>query len=651
MKRVYVGLLVAACLSVGASQCSQSQTVELTIFHTNDIHSHMRPPKADEFKLGGMARMSTLLKSLRPSRAVSIALDAGDYSEGSWPYSVDTGANMLRILDAMDFDAAVVGNHDYLAGPDRMIQTRAEAAVRFPVLASNLDFSEYAHGDEFRKAYPSTYIIQRGGLKIGVIGLTTIDYPFASYLKPVVATDPVRDAQAQAKLLRPQVDVLLILSHNLFETNMQLGQSVLGVDAVISGHSHVKKARAVLVENAGRQVPVVETGQWGTFLGDLRLSIDQKNKVVKFVGYQLHPVEPTLVEDAKVKGLIDAEYDKIAKSYGSDIFKVVADTDAELDISDSHRPTVGHVAVKGYRDATGADLAIEMLKLAGVRVLPGPLTLEDLHDFMPHILNWTTGKEWTVKIWHATGKDLSFVMNVFYSVGNVLPLGNTGFLAVDGMEIVWQPKDADHVVPSIISTTIGGKPLDTARNYNVALTDGMTLALTIANEKFHLGMDLSNIEDTGIEAWRTVIDYATKVQHLRAEEIQAGGRSYTIGPDLGIFRHGITFDGTALNVQVANDGKGMAAAGGKVTCSQGLANDSVAYDTELESYTTIGSVDLPAIGAGQRVTVRLPWTPSSAGFWPVSCGASLAGDGYGGNNGSDRVLLLTKTGSKWSVSQ
>ncbi|MBI3558582.1 MAG: bifunctional metallophosphatase/5'-nucleotidase [Deltaproteobacteria bacterium] len=645
-----LGLFAAAILSMGASQCSQSQTIELSIFHTNDIHSHMRPPKADEFKLGGMARMSTLLQQLRPSRAVSITLDAGDYSEGSWPYSVDTGANMLRILDAMSFDAAVVGNHDYLAGPDRMIQTRNEAGVHFPVLASNLDFSEYAHGAEFRNAYPSTYIIQRGGLKIGVIGLTTIDYPFASYLKPVIATDPVRDAQAQAKILRPQVDVLLIVSHNLFETNMQLAQSVLGVDAVISGHSHTKKSRAVMVENAGRQVPVAETGQWGTFLGDLRLTIDQKNKVVKYLSYELHPVEPTLAEDANVKAIIDGEYDKIAKSYGSDIFKVVADTDADMDISDSHRPTVGHVAVKGYRDATGADLALEMLKLAGVRVLPGQLTIEDLHDFMPHILNWASGKEWTVKIWHATGKDLSFVMNVFYSVGNVLPLGNTGFLAVDGMEIVWQPKDADHAVPAIVSTTIGGAPLDTSRMYRVALTDGMTLALTIANEKFHLGMDLSNIEDTGIEAWRTVIAYATKMQHLTSEGIQAGGRSYTLGPDLGVFRHTITYDGTALRVQVANDGKGPAV-GGKLTCSSGLPNDSVAYDTELEKYAKIGSVDLPQINGGERLTVSLPWTPSTSGFWPILCGTDLANDGYGGNNASDRVFNLARANSRWSVAK
>ena len=650
MKRVYAGLLLAAVLSIGASNCSQAPTIELTIFHTNDLHSHMRPPKADEFKLGGLARMSTLLTALRPSRAVSVSIDAGDYSEGSWPYSVDTGANMLRVLDTMGFDAAVVGNHDYLAGPDRMIQTRNEAAIRFPVLASNVDFSGYAHGAEFRKAYPATYIIQKGGLKIGVIGLTCIDYPFASYLKPVIATDPVKDAQAQAKVLRPLVDVLLIVSHNLFETNQQLAQSVLGVDAVISGHSHTKKAHAVLMENAGRQVPVVETGQWGTFLGDLRLSVDQKNKVVSFAGYELHPVLSSLAEDPAVKTMIDGEYAKLAKSYGGDLDQVLADTDADLDISDSHRPTVGHVAVKGYRDATGADMSLEMLKLAGVRVLPGPLTVEDLHDFMPHILNWTNGKEWTVKIWHAKGKDLSLVMNVFYTAGNVLPLGNTGFLAVDGMEIVWQPKDASHVVPSIVSTTIGGQPLDTTRNYNVALTDGMTLALNIANEKFSLGMDLSNIEDTGIEAWRTVIAYAAKVPHLTAEVIQAGGRSYTVGPDLGVFRHSITFDGTSLHVVVANDGLAVAT-GGKLTCSAGLPNGYVAYDTDMETFATIGSVDLPAISPGGRVTINIPWTPSTGGFWPVLCGTTLAADGYSGNNSSDKVFQLAKTNSHWSVIQ
>src|SRR5262249_23567542 len=151
-----------------------------------------------------------------------------------------------------------------------------------------------------------------------IIGLTTIDYPYAPYLKPLVATDPVTSAQEYAKILRPQVDVLILLSHNLFESNVQMGRAVPGVDLIVSGHSHFKAAQARMADNAGRKVPVVETGEWGRFLGEVRLLVDKKHKAVTFKSYQLHPVSSDLVEDSKVADMVRIEDDRLKQYYGSD---------------------------------------------------------------------------------------------------------------------------------------------------------------------------------------------------------------------------------------------------------------------------------------------------------------------------------------------
>ena len=62
-------LLVAALyLSSLSVSARAADLVELSIFHTNDLHSHMSAPKADEFHLGGLSRMATLLSDLRKSR-------------------------------------------------------------------------------------------------------------------------------------------------------------------------------------------------------------------------------------------------------------------------------------------------------------------------------------------------------------------------------------------------------------------------------------------------------------------------------------------------------------------------------------------------------------------------------------------------------
>src|SRR5690606_4246413 len=151
------------------------------------------------------------------------------------------------------------------------IATVGDASPRFPVLGANYDFTAYGNEAEFRRHVAPTAILQRGDLRIGVIGLSTMETPYAPFLKPVQATDPVAEAQRRAKELRSQVDVLLVLSHNSFGVNEHIARATLGVDAVISGHSHRKVPRPVLVENAGREVPVVETGEHAQFLGELRL--------------------------------------------------------------------------------------------------------------------------------------------------------------------------------------------------------------------------------------------------------------------------------------------------------------------------------------------------------------------------------------------
>lgn len=645
-------LFATALLSMGSSRCDDdSATVELTIFHTNDLHSHLYAHKADEFGLGGLAKLSTLLTELRTSRSLSLTLDAGDWSEGSWFYNLDTGANMLRLLKSMKYDAAVIGNHDYIAGPDRLVQTIKEAGLSrtrgaarsMEVLASNFDLSAYAHPAEFMEQIPGYAIFERGGLKIGVIGLTTNDYFYAPYLHPVVATEPVNVAQAVAQQLRPKVDVLLLLSHNSFNVNLQVARTVTGIDAVISGHSHHKAPRAVMVQNAGRQVPVVETSEWGKFLGELRLSVDRKRKVVKFVDYELHPVLPEIPEDPAIAAMVEKEDQRLNEHYGDDIWRVVAHTDAELDQSDAHHATLGDLATKGYIDATGADLAFEVLALTGPEIPRGPITVFDLHDVLPHILNVKSGKEWTVKVWNAKGSDVRLLMDLVFGGVNISGSDRAGFVSMSGIEVVWKPKQSFTDLPKVTDVRVQGQALDPSARYKVALTDGLHLALQILNSKLQLGLDLSSVEESGLEGWRAVLAYAEKERNFTADGLRQGGKSYTTVADPAVFAYAIQWTGTGLKVQVANDGLTKLEAG-KLRCAHGIPNDVVAFKTDLQVFTQFGDATVPSLEGGESAWIDLAWKPSTTGVFPIRCQVSAAVDGYGGNSTAQTTVKIGRGG-------
>ncbi len=629
--------LISCCLAQVLCSAYAQDLQEITIFHTNDLHSHMHPPKSDEFGLGGLARMATLMKTLRKTRDLSITVDAGDWSEGTWYYNLDTGANMLELMSLMDYDAIVVGNHDYYSGPDQLMATVEKAKPHFPVLAANLDFQNFSAVEKFKRQIPSTVILQRGGLRIGVIGLTYSGFAFARFLKPVIATDPIQVAIGQAKILRSQVDLLIVLSHNDFSYNVKLAGKVPGIDAVISGHTHKKVSRAILVSNGGRKIPVVETGAWGTFLGELRLRVNSKTHEVAYAGYRLHPVRSDLQEDPAVAKRIEYEDAHLAQVFGGDPQRVIGETEIDLDHSDSHRASLGDLTAKALRQSSGAEAAAVVLPFTGVRIPVGLVTVMDAHDVMPHLSDIQARKGWTTKIWNALGSDLKFIVEILY-LPNAVKTEYAGFLAFDHMEVIWMPKHGLIGIPRIHEIQVDGKPLDPVRRYSVAIDDGMLAALQTANEKFYARIDISQVYDTGAEGWQAILAYITQSKRLTVEELRNGGRSYTMIADPAVYSYGIRQDALGLVVDVANEGLAPMDEV-RLRCLSGEVDDSVLFGTDEQIFSVINTVDIPRLSPGGITSVHIPWSPR-AGLWPVSCVLLAEHDGYLGNSKANRLLRI-----------
>ncbi|OFZ22916.1 MAG: hypothetical protein A2X94_14895 [Bdellovibrionales bacterium GWB1_55_8] len=642
------GVGLGAFLLLGASSCKM-KTVELTIFHTNDLHSALSPPRSNPFQLGGLARLSTLLQRLRAESPNSLTIDAGDWSEGKWHFSLDMGQNMLKFLAAMKYDVSVLGNHDFFSGPDRVADTILSANVPFPVLAANLDLDDFPNAEKIRKALPPTFMTEVNGIKVGVIGLTTNSILFDSFLKPVRIMNPLWTAEKLALLMRPKVDVLILLSHNDFPVNVALASAVPGVDLVISGHTHKKTPSPKMAWSIGRDVPVVEAGKWGEFVGEAKLEVNRITNRTSVKSYRLIPVTRDLPEDPVIAKAVSEQDALLSAKFGDDIHRVVTRSEINIRHDDQKESTLANLAAKAYREATGADVAMEESGLVGVDVPRGPVTLKDLHDVAPHLYNPDTGKEWTLQVWNARGKDLNRIYQVFYTVNGFMPLGWTvGWLSAANLEFIWDPTlfgrfegpvadPADDVeataIPAVQFITIGGQPLDREGIYSVAVTQGLFNGLRSASNKLKLKLDFSNVVDTGIESWRSVVDYAARGDRLTKENLRIGRGARTQTADLAVFDYGIEWNGETLLIEVENLGL-TTSLDASLSCFSGLRDNPVVFETSEQQWTEIGSIPISRLKPGATTTVGIPWKESVLikGRWPVRCTVTVEEELFLENN-------------------
>lgn len=183
----------------------------LTILHTNDFHSRIEPinkydltcgeeDNAEGKCFGGTARLDTIIKDRRAASNNTILVDGGDQFQGTLFYTYYKGKAAAEFMNKLGYDGMTVGNHEFDDGPE--VLRGFMDAVEFPVLMSNADVSKEPQLADVLK--PSI-VIERGGEKIGLIGLTPEDTDeLASPGANISFTDPVAAVTREAENLLPK---------------------------------------------------------------------------------------------------------------------------------------------------------------------------------------------------------------------------------------------------------------------------------------------------------------------------------------------------------------------------------------------------------------------------------------------------------------
>ncbi len=320
----------------------QGEVAKVRILVTTDLHGNIYPY---DYFTGqpanrGLAKLATLIADARATGPETLLIDCGDTIQGTPLESVHqkcggtgqaacaTSDPMMAVMNYLEYDAMVLGNHEFNFGLANLQKARNEA--KFPWLSANTLAASTTRARALSNAkapQPFTpYLIkQMGPLKVAVIGLTTPGIP--KWEKPeniagLRFASGVDAARIAVEILKREhhPDLIFIAAHSGLDRNpetgakfsqdlegenfiYQIGQQVEGVDAILFGHTHSELTGVRLGDTL-----LMQPKNWGMSLGqiDIRLErVAQSNgapgpwQVVSKVG-KLIPVKTETRADEQV---------------------------------------------------------------------------------------------------------------------------------------------------------------------------------------------------------------------------------------------------------------------------------------------------------------------------------------------------------------
>lgn len=275
---------------------AKKNLVKVSILHTNDWHSRIEAFPMDGGKFagfGGAATRAALIKKIRKEEEHVLLLDAGDIFQGTPYFNFFGGELEYKLMSAMGYDAATLGNHDFDNGINGIMSQLEHATFSFVNCNYNVK------NTPLKDVVKPYRIFNKGNVKIGVIGVG-IDLNGLVPTKlfgEVKYQDPVSIANSLAKELKLQkkCDAVVCLSHLGFEyasdkiSDKKLAQKSAYIDVIIGGHTHTFLPEPIIIKNSlGKEVIINQVGWAGLQLGKIDLYFDSAGSLVnKDIGANL----------------------------------------------------------------------------------------------------------------------------------------------------------------------------------------------------------------------------------------------------------------------------------------------------------------------------------------------------------------------------
>ncbi len=311
---------LAACGGDGSSTepSPGPQPLELTILHVNDHHSNLDSKRKTLQLLdaggkrvgvtvdaGGFPRVTSAFAELAAESEHVLKLHAGDALTGTLYFSRagERGEADAAMMNTVCFDAFTLGNHEFDKGDTSLKQwldLLNSGECRTPILSANVRFGADSalHPSRAEGAVQPYAIVERGGQKIGVVGLT-----IAEKTKTSSSPDPgttfenetVAAQRAIDELRGRNIDKIVLLSHIGYDYDKRVLAELSGADVIIGGDSHTLLGPESLAEYGvgspagpygqalknrdGDTVCLAQAWEYSQVVGELKVSFDKDGRV------------------------------------------------------------------------------------------------------------------------------------------------------------------------------------------------------------------------------------------------------------------------------------------------------------------------------------------------------------------------------------
>jgi len=391
--------LIAALLlllSFSLAGSSTSKRIHIVILGTTDLHGNLYPVDYYTNKPDnrGLAKVSTLIKQFRKENQNVLLIDSGDTIQGTPLETYHNKKNnqppdpMMLAMNALNYDAMTVGNHEYNFGLPVLEKARSEA--KFPWLSANT----YNKGTN--QTHYKPYIVKEvAGVRLGVLGLTTPGIPNwenAPNYAGLEFREPVSEAKKWVPVLRQKehVDVVVIAMHMGLEQDLQTGeinpgqvpnenraiaiaQQVPGIDLIFMGHTHRDVPSLVI-----NGVQLIEGNYWGKHLARVDLYLENDRQRWRIIARAAR----TIAMDDHVAP--DQELLKIGEPYDREtqawLSRAIGRSDADLTAQEA---VFGDTAIldliqRVQLEAGKADVSMAAVFNPNAHITKGPVTVRDI---------------------------------------------------------------------------------------------------------------------------------------------------------------------------------------------------------------------------------------------------------------------------------
>ena len=410
-----IALLAGCAVTPGGPE--KDKTYRITVLHTNDHHGRFWKNGDGEY---GMAARKTMIDALRKDVAdqggFSLLLDGGDVNTGVPESDLQDAVPDFKGMNLLGYQAMAVGNHEF-DKPRSVLKMQRDLA-QFPMLSANI----YEDGKRMFAPYK---IFDLGGLRVGVMGLTTEDthkMVHPDHVKNLEFRSVVAEATHLIPEIRRQADVVIAATHmghyengahgTQAEGDVEMARATRGLDLIVGGHTQnpaCMKAENVLDRAYVPGTPcqpdrqngtwIVQAHEWGKYVG--RADFNYRNGDFKLVSYALIPINlkksvtlangktelqayaPNIEENKDMLALL-APYQSAGQAK---LGLVIGSTDGRLEgdraIVRSKPTSMGVLIGRALMEKTNADFAVT--NAGGIRdaIAAGPITYKDVLKVHP----------------------------------------------------------------------------------------------------------------------------------------------------------------------------------------------------------------------------------------------------------------------------